>query len=123
MVTFARCTCLWLLICAGRADDRPVAPLSEAQKIEQLIASVESLEGAVFIRNGSEHTPREAGAHLRRKLRSAGSRIQTAQQFVDLIGSKSSSSGEPYRMRLADGTTITLRARLLEQLGKLEPAR
>ena len=120
---FFRFMCLWIMVCAGRAADAPVTPLSEAEKIEKLIVSVESLEGAVFIRNGSEYTAKDAGSHMRRKLKSAGSRITTAEQFIDHLGTKSSRSGEPYRMRLADGTTTTLRDHFLKELEKIKVAK
>lgn len=55
-----------------------------------------------------------------RKLKSAGSRITTAEQFIDHLGTRSSRSGEPYRMRLADGTTTTLRDHFLKELEKLK---
>ncbi|HJW72171.1 MAG TPA: DUF5329 family protein, partial [Geothrix sp.] len=51
------------------------APATEAQKIEALIQGVASLQGAAFIRNGSEHTPREAADHLRLKWKNAGKRV------------------------------------------------
>ncbi|MFO1490568.1 MAG: DUF5329 family protein [Kiritimatiellia bacterium] len=103
-----------------RAEDAPVVPLGEAEKIEKLIVSVESLEGAVFIRNGAEYTAKDAGSHLRRKLKSAGSRITTAAVFIDRIGTKSSMSGEEYKIRFADGKTATLRDHLLKELEKIE---
>ena len=36
------------------------APIPEARKIEALIQAVADLQGAVFIRNGTEHAPKEA---------------------------------------------------------------
>jgi len=80
--------------------------LSETDKINYLIASVESLQGATFIRNGREHDARTASNHLRLKLRTMGYRIQTAEDFIELCASKSSMTGEPYLIRLMDGTTI-----------------
>jgi hypothetical protein len=104
-------------VTASEAEQEPDAEL-EAAKIEQLIEHVGSLEGAVFIRNGEEHTPTEAAAHLRRKWEAAGGRITSAQQFIEQLASKSSVSGETYRIRLADGTETTsgeyLRTRLAE---------
>lgn len=123
MHLLVRFTMFWLLMCAGRAEDAPVKAPGEPEKIERLIASVEALEGAVFLRNGSEYTAKEAGAHLRRKWKSAGSRIRTAEQFIDHLGTKSSLSGEPYRIRLADRTTITLRDHLLKELDRIKSAR
>ena len=42
---------------------------SETAKIQYLIASVEALEGARFIRNGREYDTRAASNHLRLKLK------------------------------------------------------
>jgi len=78
----------------------------EKNKIEFLISSVENLKDAKFIRNGSEYNGQEAAKHLRMKLRRAGDRIQTADDFIRLITSKSSVSGKPYLIMLPDGKTI-----------------
>ena len=45
---------------------------SEAAKIQYLITSVETLEGAKFIRNGNEYDARAAADHLRLKLKGSG---------------------------------------------------
>ena len=81
-------------------------PPAEAAKIQHLIASVETLEGAQFLRNGSAYDAKAAADHLRLKLRTAGERVKTADDFIRLCGSQSSLSGEKYRIRLADGTII-----------------
>jgi hypothetical protein len=78
----------------------------EAAKIRYLIASVEALEGAKFIRNGREYDARSAANHLRLKLKNAGKRVRTAEDFIKFCGSKSSMSGEPYLIRLTDGTIV-----------------
>ena len=81
-------------------QDAPVADaVSERDKIEQLINHVGALQGAVFIRNGEEYKPAEAAAHLRRKWQAAGDEITTVEDFIEKIASKSSASGEPYRIR------------------------
>lgn len=88
----------------------------EEDKIRFLISSVESLEGAVFIRNGAEHEPGAAAEHLRLKLRKAGDRVRTADDFIRLCGSRSSLSGDPYRIRFKNGevmeTEVFFRSRL-----------
>lgn len=85
----------------GYADD-----FSETDKINYLIASVEGLQGATFIRNGSEHDARTASSHLRRKLKAMGDKVKTAEDFISLCASKSSMTGKPYLIRLADGSII-----------------
>lgn len=79
---------------------------SEAAKIQYLIASVEALEGAKFIRNGSAHDARAASGHLRLKLRAAGNKVKTAEDFIKFCASRSSITGEPYLVQFADGTTV-----------------
>ena len=79
---------------------------SETAKIQYLIASVETLDGARFIRNGREYDTRAASNHLRLKLKTLGDKVKTAEDFIHLCASKSSLSGEPYLIRLPDGSTI-----------------
>jgi hypothetical protein len=103
-------------------DSAPPPALSEAEKIDRLIAAVAALDGAVFIRNGSEHTPAEAAKHLRDKASNADDKVTTAQEFIDHIGSKSSLSGEEYTIRFQDGRTGTAREFLADQLAALSGA-
>jgi len=90
----------------------------EARKIEHLIAAVEQLRDAKFIRNGTAYDASKAAHHLRLKLREAGDRVASAEDFIHLCGSRSSVSGKPYEIVFDDGRRITseafLRARLKE---------
>jgi hypothetical protein len=97
--------------------------LTESQKIDRLIAAIESLPNAMFVRNGDEHTAAEAAEHLRNKLSAAGDRIQTAEDFIDQIASGSSLSGKAYLIRMGDSHTITAEEFLQQELQKLEPPR
>jgi hypothetical protein len=74
----------------------------ERKKIDFLIFSVENLKGAKFIRNGSEYEGKEAAEHLRMKLKNAGVKVQTADDFIRLCASKSFISGKPYMMQEID---------------------
>jgi hypothetical protein len=79
----------------------------EKKKIEFLLSSVENLKGAKFIRNGSEYDDGKAAAeHLRMKLKTAGSRVKTADDFIRLCASQSYITGKPYMIRLSNGKTI-----------------
>lgn len=93
---------------------------AEAEKIEQLLETVSALAGATFVRNGSEHSPAAAAAHLRRKWQSAASSVATAAEFVLRVASESSVTREPYIVRHADGTTEPLRELLERRLRELE---
>jgi len=90
----------------------------EEKRIEHLLQTVESLKGAIFIRNGTEYDATEAGKHLRLKLKLAGDRVKTAEDFIKVCASRSSFSGDAYKIRLQDGTTIEsapfLKAKLRE---------
>jgi hypothetical protein len=96
------------------------AGLSEEQKIDALIADIGNLPGAVFIRNRTEHTPAEAADHLRRKRDSAGRQVTTARQFIEHLATKSSLSGEPYRIRMKDGTDVPAGEYLTKRLAEIE---
>jgi hypothetical protein len=89
---------------------------SETVKIQYLIASVEALDGARFIRNGREYDTRAASNHLRLKLKTAGDKVRTAEDFINLCASKSSMTGELYFIRLADGTTVISEAFFKDKL-------
>ena len=116
---------------SGVAVERPIgaaavvaAPaLSERQKINALIASVEQLRGAVFIRNGTEYDGGKAAAHLRRKLGAAGKRVTTAEQFITHLATGSSMTGKAYTIRFADGRTVESAAYFRGELKRLEAAR
>jgi hypothetical protein len=95
-------------------------PTFEQYKIARLLSAVEAAEGDVFIRNGTEHSAKEAAEHLRTKWNTAGDEITTAQQFIDEIASKSSLSGESYRVRQADGTEVLASEYLRDKLERIE---
>ena len=100
-ITVVLMVLLSLVVARAFAQD-----VSETAKIQYLIASVETLEGAKFIRNGSEFDARSASDHLRLKFKVAGKKVKTAEDFITFCASKSSITGEPYLMRFADGTTV-----------------
>ena len=79
---------------------------SEEARIEHLFAVVASLHDAQFIRNGSAYESAVAVEHLRLKLRPAGSRVRTAEDFIRYCASVSSVSGIPYEIRFSDGRVV-----------------
>ena len=84
-------------------------PASEAAKIEYLIRSVAELQDAQFIRNGRAHDSESAAKHLRAKLKASGSRVKSAEDFIDKCASESLTSGRPYRIRFAGGREMEAR--------------
>ncbi|NTW09149.1 MAG: DUF5329 domain-containing protein [Anaerolineaceae bacterium] len=91
----------------------------EAAKIRYLIGSVETFQGVTFLRNGIEYDGKQAADHLRLKLKMAGDRVNTAEDFIRFCASKSSISGEAYRMRFPDGTTLDAEAFFRKRLKAL----
>jgi hypothetical protein len=88
----------------------------EQQKINYLIASVEALKDVSFIRNGSAYTAEQAASHMRLKLRMAGSRVKTAEDFIVYCATESSVTGIKYTIRFPDGHTIESATFLRNQL-------
>ena len=66
----------------------------EEHKIQYLISAVADLKDARFLRNGSEYDAQRAADHLRLKLRYAGDRVKTAEDFIVYCATASSMSGE-----------------------------
>jgi len=95
---------------------------AEKKKIAMLISSIENLKGATFIRNGTEYDEKKAAEHLRLKLKNAGSRVQTADDFIRLCASKSSISGKPYMIRFSQGKTIKSEEYFRQKLKDYHPA-
>lgn len=93
--------------------------LSENQKVQKLIEYIRTLEGATFIRDNSEFAPEKAAGHLESKWQKHASKIKTAEGFILKLASESS-SGTPYSIRFADGSTSTTRDVLLQQLRSLD---
>ena len=107
---------LALFIGTAAAAPSPV----EARKIERLIAAVEQLGNAKFIRNGAAYDASKAADHLRLKLREAGDRVASAEDFIHLCGSRSSVSGKPYEIVFEDGRRTTSEAFLRGKLKELQ---
>jgi Family of unknown function (DUF5329) len=86
----------WLLL-AGAACALPPAAQTE---VDQLLAALES-SGCEFQRNGSWHSAVEAKGHLLRKLKAIERRgsLDSAEQFITLAATASSSSGKAYQVR------------------------
>jgi hypothetical protein len=92
----------------------------ETKKIELLLARLEAMQNVVFIRNGKEYSSNKAADHLHLKWKKAGRRVKTAEDFIELCGSRSSISGKPYKMRFPDGRIENSAVVLKELLKKIE---
>jgi len=88
----------------------------ENRKINYLISAVESLSGATFVRNGTEHNSKDAAKHLRLKLEKAGNRVKTAEDFIKLCASKSYMTNQPYMIKYTDGKMVASETYLRNKL-------
>lgn len=107
-----------LLAFAAAAGEPPVDA-----EIDALIARVGQAHGVVFVRNGSAHSAAEAAAHLQRKRAAVGGPFASTEQFIDVVGSRSSVTGRAYRVRDADGHEVDSATWLRRLLRELRAAR
>ncbi|WP_068441509.1 DUF5329 family protein [Providencia heimbachae] len=82
--------------------------LSPEEKIrtEALLTELGKQQNLTFTRNGTEHSAVDAESHLRLKLGKTHKRLQTAEQFIDNVASKSSITGEQYQVKDGHGNII-----------------
>lgn len=95
------------------------APPIERVKIEALISHIEGLEGAKFIRNGSDYDSKTAAKFLRGKWQAHQKAIKTAADFIAIAATRSSTSGKPYMIRLKDSTEVPCADYLTSRLKKI----
>ena len=106
---------LLIIILLSVFADASEAGESLEQTINYLLDYVVKSE-ATFIRNGQTHTPQEAVDHIKAKYEHFKSEIKTPEDFIRLSASKSLLTGEPYRVRTADGKEMRLDAWLTSAL-------
>jgi hypothetical protein len=110
---------LLMAVLAAAAAAADVRPAAEQAKIDDLLIGIQKSD-AVFIRNGKEYDGEQAAAHLKTKLWWAGSRVQTARDFIKGVATHSEESGKPYEIRFADGHSRPLADWLLDRLAERE---
>lgn len=92
--------------------------MTEDQKIQALLDAVSSSD-LIFIRNGTEYSPAQARSHMQLKFSNSGGRINTAEDFIKYLATKSSMTGKLYYVKFKDGKTMPLSVWLTEKLEKL----
>jgi hypothetical protein len=117
-----RAACLVLLAAlSGHAASVPSA--AEQARIDRLLDAVSANTSCRFIRNGSDYSGADAATFLRRKLDAYGDRVKTVHDFIEQIASKSSTSGQVYKVRLADGRELSSAEFLRAELARIEAGR
>lgn len=95
------------------------APPDEAKRIEALIAHVEGLKQAKFVRNGVEYDAQIAGRFMRYIWNDNREKVKTADDFIRVVAT-ASGAGIPYLVRFPDGRESKSRDYLVELLKKWE---
>ena len=121
MNTILRQACIIALVLLGVVANGFSAEISaeETRKIEALIAQVQTLKDATFVRNGSDYDAKTAARFLRGKWSSNESEIKTAQDFIAKAATGSSTSGKPYLIRFKGGREVPCAEYLKGELEKM----
>jgi hypothetical protein len=91
MNTFIKTFCILIALALLPA---PTLADTKDDEIDYLISSV-GKSGCTFIRNGKRYSGRDARAHLKSKRRHNAHLIDSAEDFIEKLASKSSTSGKP----------------------------
>ncbi|HEX8604206.1 MAG TPA: DUF5329 family protein [Pseudoduganella sp.] len=115
-------TMLFSLAC-GVAAAAP-APAPVRAEIDALLSRLQA-SGCQFNRNGTWHSAAEARTHLLRKLDylEGKGKVQSAEQFIALGASGSSSSGKAYQVKCGSGAAVDSAAWLGGELAAIRAAK
>ena len=108
----------------GPADRLAAAPQpAAAAEIDFLLVAIGS-SGCEFLRNGDWSDARQAQAHLSRKYQwlLARDRVTTAEEFIDLAGTRSSLSGREYAVRCTGEARVSSSSWLMGELHRYRDA-
>lgn len=111
-----------LILCTSVASaDEPDAVARE--EIAHLFSYLGS-SGCQFYRNGSWHISTDAVSHLHKKYEHVlkKRRISTAESFIELAATASSTSGKPYLVKCGEAPTVESAAWFMQELTRYRAA-
>ena len=119
----SRASALLAVFAVAAAVSAPVSPPVRAE-IAALFKALQA-SACQFNHNGSWYTAAEAQAHLSKKLEYLEGKnlVKSAEDFINLGASTSSSSGKPYLVRCGSAQAVESKAWLLNQLSTLRQAK
>ena len=93
-----------------------LSPTARAE-IDALLSRLEA-SSCTFNRNGTWYPATEAKSHLLRKLKYLEDRgtVRSTEQFIELAGSSSSTTGKPYLVKCGSSAAVESGAWLQSQL-------
>jgi hypothetical protein len=101
------------------ASEMDRADLVEKTKIAFLIHAIKKSPYA-FIRNGVPYNGVRAASHMLLKYKNKFDKISNVAQFIEYIASRSSLTGEPYTVRLPDGSTQAVSELFAQEIAQLD---
>jgi hypothetical protein len=93
---------------------------ADAGRVERLIEHVGRQSAVSFVRNGEAFDAQRAARHLRMKLEFSAGRVRSVDEFIDQVAGRSSTTGRPYLVRLADGSEVPAAQWLRAELARIE---
>jgi len=70
----------------------------------------------IFIRNGKEHSAKDANKHMMKKYNYFKDKINNAETFIELTLTKSTMTGEKYKVKLSRSKILLSQNYFLEKL-------
>lgn len=116
------CGLILAVLCGSAAAASAAPSAAEMARIERLLVMLGSRNDIRMVRNGKEHPTEDAVSFLRGKLRYYGDEIKTAEEFIDRMATRSSTTGQLYLVRLPDGRDMPARDFLRIELVRLDKA-
>ena len=119
----SRIPVLTAVFAVSAALSAPASAPARAE-IDALLKALQT-SGCQFNRNGSWYSAVEAQAHLTKKLEYLEGKnlVKSAEDFINLGASTSSSSGKPYLVRCGSAPAVESKVWLQSQLTALRPAK
>jgi len=118
-----RRACLGGLLAAGGGAAWAQPSDEERARINRLIDAVGQRQDIRFVRNGKEYTSAQAADFLRGKLQWNLDKVHTMNDFIAVVGTGSTTSGQTYQVRLVDGRLQPSADFLGQELRRLEKKR
>jgi len=106
-----------LIVIFATAGNAASLSLTARAEIDALLSRLEA-SSCTFNRNGTWYPATEAKSHLLRKLKYLEDRgaVQSAEQFIELAASSSSTTGQPYLVKCGSGAPVQSGTWLLSEL-------
>jgi len=118
-----RRACLGWLLAAGCGVAQTQLSDAERARINRLIDAVGQRKDIRFVRNGKEYTAEQAADFLRGKLQWNLEKVHSMKDFIAVVGTGSTTSGQAYQMKMADGRTLPSAKFLTQELQGIQKKR